>query len=86
MLFRSGGSERTNLHVVRAILRALDAPETLIGFVDDRPGHDRRYAIDFSRAEEKLGWTPTVIFEDGLAETVRWYLDGLDWVEAVITS
>jgi len=79
-----GGSERTNLHVVREILQALDAPETLVGFVEDRPGHDRRYAIDFSRAAAELGWTPEVVFEDGLAETVQWYRENLDWVDAVV--
>lgn len=81
-----GGAEHTNLHVVRAILQALGAPETLIGFVKDRPGHDRRYAIDFSRAEKELAWTPEVAFQDGLAETVQWYQNSLDWIEAVMKS
>ena len=81
-----GRSERTNLHVVREILRELDVPSTLIGFVEDRPGHDRRYAIDFSRANDELGWKPFVEFEDGLAETVQWYRENLDWVDIVMKS
>ena len=81
-----GRSERTNLHVVREILRELDVPTTLIGFVEDRPGHDRRYAIDFSRANDELGWRPLVEFEDGLAETVQWYRENLDWVDIVMKS
>lgn len=68
-----GRSERTNLQVVRGILAALDLPESRIEFVPDRPGHDRRYAIDTRKAEEELGWAPTRNFEEGLAETVEWY-------------
>jgi dTDP-glucose 4,6-dehydratase len=81
-----GNSERTNLAVVKAICGLLDemAPagrphETLIAFVEDRPGHDRRYAIDASSISSDLGWTPRHDFEQGLRETVRWYLDRADW-------
>ncbi|MFQ5537986.1 MAG: dTDP-glucose 4,6-dehydratase [Gemmatimonadota bacterium] len=74
-----GDAERTNLRVVRTILEILGKPEELIEFVTDRKGHDRRYAIDFSRAEEELGWRPSVTFEEGLADTVRWYLDNETW-------
>lgn len=81
-----GGSERTNLRVVRAILHELGAPESLIEFVRDRPGHDRRYAIDHTRATQELDWVPEVAFERGLAETIQWYRDHADWVETVTAS
>jgi dTDP-glucose 4,6-dehydratase len=81
-----GQSERTNLAVVKAICGLLDemapagrAHEELITFVQDRPGHDRRYAIDASRISSELGWSPRHAFEPGLCETVRWYLDRADW-------
>ncbi|HSW31554.1 MAG TPA: dTDP-glucose 4,6-dehydratase [Longimicrobiales bacterium] len=74
-----GDAERTNLTVVRAILRALGKPEDRIEHVKDRKGHDRRYAIEFSRAEEELGWRPSVTFEQGMADTVRWYLENETW-------
>jgi dTDP-glucose 4,6-dehydratase len=74
-----GDAERTNLTVVRAILRALGKPEDRVEHVKDRKGHDRRYAIEFSRAEAELGWRPSVTFEAGLADTVRWYLENESW-------
>ncbi|MEQ8329583.1 MAG: dTDP-glucose 4,6-dehydratase [Longimicrobiales bacterium] len=78
-----GDAEKTNLTVVRALLRVLGKPEDRVEHVKDRPGHDRRYAIDFSRAAEELGWRPEVSFEEGLADTVRWYLDHRTWWERV---
>jgi dTDP-glucose 4,6-dehydratase len=74
-----GASERRNLDVVRQIVRHVGASDDLVHFVTDRPGHDRRYAIDFSRAESELGWRPTRTFEEGLEETVRWYLANRGW-------
>jgi dTDP-glucose 4,6-dehydratase len=83
-----GRSEQTNLDVVRTICRRLDTVrprangqlhETLVTFVTDRPGHDRRYAIDASKIERELGWRPSVTFEDGLALTVDWYLANEWW-------
>jgi len=82
-----GLNERTNLHIVHAICDLLDelAPskegphERLITFVKDRPGHDRRYAIDASKIQRELGWVPKHTFEQGLRETVRWYLEHRDW-------
>ena len=83
-----GKAERTNLQVVEAICDLLDqrrpladgsARRSLIGFVTDRPGHDRRYAIDASKIERELGWTRQVQFESGLAKTVDWYLDNEWW-------
>jgi dTDP-glucose 4,6-dehydratase len=76
-------SERLNMDVVRQILATLGKPETLIQHVTDRPGHDRRYAIDPSRAEAELGWRPETAFEDGLARTVRWYQDHAAWWQRV---
>ncbi|MEQ8403780.1 MAG: dTDP-glucose 4,6-dehydratase [Oceanicaulis sp.] len=82
-----GGAERSNLEVVRAICAVLDArrPQTaphdrLIAFVDDRPGHDWRYAVDAARAQAELGWAPRRDFEAGLAETVDWYLEAGAWL------
>lgn len=78
-----GASERKNLEVVRAIIAAVGASEEQIRYVTDRPGHDRRYAIDFTKAEAELGWRPARTFEGGLADTVRWYLDNRQWWERV---
>lgn len=78
-----GAAERTNLEVVRALLRLLDRPESLIRFVKDRPGHDLRYAMDFSLARRELGFAPAKSFEQGLAETVAWYEANQTWVEQV---
>jgi dTDP-glucose 4,6-dehydratase len=75
-----GRCERTNLELTHALLEATGKPRSLIRYVADRPGHDRRYAIDCSRAEKELGWRPTVPFEEGLRETVRWYREHGDWV------
>jgi len=72
-------SERKNLDVVRRLLAAVGKPESLIRFVEDRPGHDRRYAMDPTRIETELGWRPEVAFEDGLERTVRWYRDHEGW-------
>ena len=86
-----GAAERRNLDVVRAICAVLDelrpqgAPhERLIAFVEDRPGHDFRYAIDFSRTRKELGWRPAVTFEEGLNRTVRWYLENASWWEPLL--
>ena len=72
-------SERQNIDVVREILREVGKPESLIRFVKDRPGHDRRYAMNPARIEEELGWRPQVSFEEGLADTIRWYREHVDW-------
>lgn len=74
-----GDAERTNLSVVRKILRILGKPDDLVEHVTDRPGHDRRYAVDFGRARSELGWQPTRPFEEALADTVRWYVDHEAW-------
>ena len=86
-----GRAERRNIDVVKAICAAVDAEgagasadsTSLITFVTDRPGHDARYAVDCSKIERELGWTPSVDFEEGLRRTVRWYLDNKDWWQAI---
>ena len=75
-----GRSERSNLSVVKTILKQLGKDESLISFVEDRKGHDLRYAIDCTKSEQELGWTRTYNFEDGIKETVDWYLNNQDWI------
>jgi dTDP-glucose 4,6-dehydratase len=81
-----GASERTNLEVVRTILEVLAKPESLIHFVKDRPGHDRRYAMDFSKLKKELGWEPNVTFEEGIKKTVTWYVEHQDWWQRIKTG
>jgi dTDP-glucose 4,6-dehydratase len=76
-------NERQNIDVVKALLDALNKPHSLIEFVTDRPGHDRRYAIDPAKAETELGWTPRVPWEDGLSRTIRWYSENAEWVDHI---
>ena len=85
-----GAAERKNLDVVHTLCAVLDelSPKTgpharLITYVKDRPGHDRRYAINFSKLERDLGWRPQESFETGLRKTVQWYLDNPEWVASV---
>ena len=77
------GNEQNNLDITRQILSILGRPESLIKFVTDRPGHDRRYAINSDKITRELGWKTRIPFEQGLRETVRWYLDNPDWVANV---
>jgi dTDP-glucose 4,6-dehydratase len=79
-------SERRNLDVVKQVLAALGKPESLIRFVKDRPGHDRRYAIDAAKARRDLGWSPRHDFEQALAETVRWYVAQRRWWERIVSG
>ena len=90
-----GDSERTNLEVVRAICGILDdiSPRSgggrygeLITFVRDRPGHDRRYAMDASKLKSSLGWKPSRTFEEGLRETVKWYIDNREWTDGILSG
>ena len=78
-----GHSERTNLEVVKTILNQMKKSEELITYVTDRPGHDLRYAIDSSKVEKELGWNRTYNFEDGIKETVDWYLNNEDWINNI---
>ncbi len=78
-----GHNERTNLEIVRTILQELGKPESLIEFVTDRLGHDRRYAIDPAKIERELGWKPAYTFDTGIHETIHWYLNHREWCRAV---
>jgi dTDP-glucose 4,6-dehydratase len=78
--------ELTNLQLTHALLQAVGKPESLIRYVKDRPGHDRRYAIDSGKIERELGWQPVVPFADGLRETVDWYKANADWVAGIRTG
>ena len=81
-----GDCERQNIDVVREILSILQKPESLIRFVKDRPGHDRRYAMDITKLRTELNWRPTTDFDEGLRRTVQWYLDNRRWWEKFITG
>ncbi|MBP1173290.1 dTDP-glucose 4,6-dehydratase [Paenibacillus polymyxa] len=74
-----GNNERTNVHIVKTVLEELGKPESLISYVQDRPGHDRRYGIDPTKTMNELGWKPKHSFETGIKETIRWYLDNEEW-------
>ena len=78
-----GHSERTNLDVVKTILKHLGKSEDLITFVTDRPGHDLRYAIDSKKVEDELGWNRTYTFEDGIKETIDWYVNNQEWINNI---
>ena len=80
-----GNNERNNLDVVKTILKQLDRPESLIQFVTDRPGHDLRYAIDAAKIKQELGWEPTTHFEQGIQDTIHWYLENTEWWESIIS-
>ena len=83
-VFNIGGSnELTNLDLTRLLLKELGKPESLITFVKDRPGHDRRYALDSSRAQKELGWAPQHSLKEGIPLTVRWYVEHKDWCDRV---
>ena len=81
-----GNSERTNLDVVKIILRALGKPDSLITFVKDRLGHDRRYAIDAGKIERELGWKPRHTFEAGITQTILWYQENTSWWQRIISG
>ncbi|MEI6325011.1 MAG: dTDP-glucose 4,6-dehydratase [Gemmataceae bacterium] len=78
-----GRCELTNMELTTTLLRLLNKPKSLIKYVQDRLGHDRRYAIDCAKAETELGWKPLVSFETGIAETIRWYQENWEWVSRV---
>ena len=81
-----GHNERSNLEVVKTILKALDKPESLINYVTDRPGHDLRYAIDPDKLENELDWKPKYNFDTGIAMTIEWYLDNRQWWENILSG
>ena len=81
-----GHNERTNLEVVKTILKALNKPESLIKYVTDRPGHDMRYAIDPTKLETELGWKPKYTFDTGIQQTIQWYLDNKEWWQNILNG
>lgn len=81
-----GHNEKTNLEVVKTILKHLNKPESLITFVTDRPGHDMRYAIDPTKIHNELGWLPETSFDEGIKKTIDWYLDNKKWWENIISG
>jgi len=81
-----GNNERANLEVVNSILSRLEKPKSLIKHVTDRPGHDRRYAIDASKLMQQLDWRPSVSFEEGINKTIDWYLQNQEWLANVVSG
>ena len=81
-----GNNEKPNIEIIKLILQNLNKPETLITYVKDRPGHDRRYAIDSSKIQCELGWKPAYTFERGIAETIKWYVDNHRWWTRIISG
>lgn len=81
-----GHNERTNLEVVKTILYTLGKSEELIQYVTDRPGHDRRYAIDPTKINKELGWSPATLFDEGIQKTIAWYLENKSWWEKIISG
>ncbi|MBR3320107.1 dTDP-glucose 4,6-dehydratase [Candidatus Saccharibacteria bacterium] len=81
-----GHNEMANIDIVKLILKKLDKPESLITFVEDRKGHDRRYAIDPTKIHDELGWLPDTKFADGIEKTIDWYLNHKDWWEEIISG
>jgi dTDP-glucose 4,6-dehydratase len=81
-----GNNEKPNIEIVKLILQNLGKPESLITYVKDRLGHDQRYAIDSSKIQHELGWQPSYIFEQGIAETIKWYMDNQTWWKRIISG
>lgn len=81
-----GHNEKRNIDVVKIILKELGKSEDLISFVTDRPGHDRRYAIDPRKIGKELGWEPTTLFDEGIKMTIKWYLDNESWLHNIISG
>lgn len=81
-----GNNEKENIEIVKLILKELDKGEDLITYVQDRLGHDRRYAIDNSKITSELGWEPSYTFEEGIKETIDWYLDNKAWMENIVSG
>jgi len=81
-----GCNEKTNLQVIDVILSRLGKPQSLIKHVTDRPGHDRRYAIDANKIINELDWRPSVSFEEGINKTIDWYFQNEDWLRNVVSG
>lgn len=84
-IYNIGGSnEKRNIEIVKLILKTMEKPDSLITYVKDRPGHDRRYAIDSAKIMTMLGWKPAYTFGEGIKETIKWYLDHQNWIAKII--
>ena len=81
-----GNNEKANIEIVKLIIRTLNKSEELIAYVKDRPGHDRRYAIDNTKITNELGWSPAYTFEQGMQETITWYVDHNDWIQDILSG
>jgi len=81
-----GNNEKANIEIVKLIIKTVGKSEDLITYVKDRPGHDRRYAIDNTKITSQLGWKPSYTFEQGMKETIQWYLDNQQWIERVVSG
>ena len=81
-----GNNEKANIEIVKLIISTLNKEESLIQHVKDRPGHDRRYAIDNTKITTQLGWAPSYTFEQGIQETIQWYLEHQDWTEKIVSG
>ncbi len=81
-----GNNEWKNIDIVKLVLKEIDKPESLITYVKDRPGHDKRYAIDAAKIKNELGWVPSYQFENGIKKTVQWYLQNKQWWERIISG
>lgn len=81
-----GHNEKTNIEVIKIILKEIGKPNSLIHYVGDRPGHDRRYGIDPSKMRDTLGWKPKTSFDEGIKRTIRWYLENEKWWDHIITG
>ncbi len=81
-----GNNEKANIEIVKLIIKTIGKSETLIKYVKDRPGHDRRYAIDNTKITTELGWKPQYTFEQGMKETIEWYLNNTEWIENIVSG
>lgn len=81
-----GNNEKANIEIVKLIIKSLGKEESLIQYVADRPGHDRRYAIDNSKITKELGWAPKYTFDEGIKETIEWYLQNKEWLKRVLNN
>lgn len=81
-----GNNEKANIEIVKLIIKNFGQSEDMIKYVQDRPGHDRRYAIDNTKITTELGWSPSYTFEEGIKETIEWYLANRDWMEKIVSG
>ncbi len=81
-----GNNEKTNMDIVKIIIKTLGKSENLIKHIKDRPGHDRRYAMDSTKIRMELGWKPRYTFEEGIKKTIKWYLDNIKWIEDIMSG